>query len=168
MALFFIYAIHIAFNSFKKNQIMKNITGKVTVEVNASPDKVWEALVTPELIKKYLFGADTITDWKVGSPITFQGEYEGKAYRDKGTILEFNPHRTLRYSYWSPMSGIEDKPENYMAVTFSLSEAAGLTILTLTQENIPDEKTKTHSEENWRKVLAGLKSLVEKQAEPAY
>ena len=61
------------------------------------------------------------------------------------------------------MSGIEDKPENYVIVTYELSGRDNNVVLTITQENIPDEKMKTHSEENWKKVLDGLKKVVEKK-----
>ena len=59
------------------------------------------------------------------------------------------------------MSGIEDKPENYVIVTYELSGNDHDVTLTITQENIPDEKRKEHSVENWKKVLNDLKKLVE-------
>ncbi len=141
---------------------MKNgLTGKTTIEIQASGSKVWEALTTPELIKKYFFGTNAISDWKVGSPIIFKGEWQGKSYEDKGTILDVVPGKLFRYTYWSSMSGIEDKPENYVNITYELEESGDNTKLSVTQENIPDEKTKEHSEENWNKVLADLKNLLE-------
>jgi uncharacterized protein YndB with AHSA1/START domain len=54
-----------------------------SVEINASPEKVWKVLTQPEFIKEYLFGTETITDWKVGSEVIFQGEYQGHKYKDK-------------------------------------------------------------------------------------
>jgi len=139
----------------------RNITGKVNAEIDAPASKVWDALTKPELIKQYFFGTEAISDWKKGSRLYFRGEWEGKKYEDKGTILETNPPKLFRYSYWSSMSGIEDKPENYVTVTYDLKEENGKTRLTITQENIPDEKTKAHSEENWNKVVSDLKNLVE-------
>ena len=140
-----------------------NITGKASININASASNVWEALTTPSIIKKYFFGTNAISDWEVGSPLIFRGEWEGKTYEDKGTILEKLSQKLFRYSYWSSMSGKEDKPENYVIVTYELSGNNNQTTLTITQENIPDEKTKKHSEENWNKVLNDLKQLLEKQ-----
>jgi uncharacterized protein YndB with AHSA1/START domain len=140
---------------------MKNITATVNMEINAPASSVWEAITTPELIKKYFFGTEVHSDWQVGSPITFTGTWQGKSYEDKGTILEIIPNKTFRHTYWSSMSGIEEKPENYVPITYTLKEINDGTMLTVTQENIPDEKMKTHSEENWNKVLKGLKDLVE-------
>src|SRR4051812_2931366 len=111
-----------------------NISGKTTVTINASSDKVWKALTDPAEIKKYFFGTNTKTDWQVGHPIIFEGEWQGKTYRDKGTILDFKPNKLIRYSYWSSMSGMEDKPENYVPVTYELDSHDTTTKLTITQE----------------------------------
>jgi uncharacterized protein YndB with AHSA1/START domain len=139
-----------------------NITGTAEITVNAPISKVWDALTKPEIIKQYFFGTDIITDWKVGCPITFKGIWQGKSYSDKGTVLAFEPKKLISYSYWSSMSGIEDKPENYVIVTYKLSEDNDKTRVSITQQNIPDEKMKEHSEQNWNKVLHDLKDLLEK------
>ena len=138
-----------------------NISAKVKTNINAPLSKVWDALTKPEIIKQYFFGTDTITTWEKGSPITFKGEWEGKSYRDKGTVLDVQKNKLVKYSYWSSMSGIEDKRENYVIVTYELSGNDKNVELSITQENIPDEKMKEHSAENWRKVLNDLKKLVE-------
>lgn len=141
---------------------MKNqITGKAEITIDASRDEVWDALTNPEQIKKYFFGTEAISDWKKGSPIRFKGEWEGKKYEDKGTILETNKGELFKYSYWGSMSGIEDKPENYVVVSYILKEQGNQTHVTITQENIPTEEMRKHSEENWNKVLADLKNLLE-------
>jgi uncharacterized protein YndB with AHSA1/START domain len=140
-----------------------NIRAQVKTSINASINKVWDALTKPEIIKQYFFGTNTTTDWNVGSPIKFSGEWEGKTYEDKGTILAFEPRKLIKYNYWSSMSGIEDKPENYVIVTYELSGEDHNVTLTVTQENIPDEKMKEHSIENWKKVLEGLKKVVEEK-----
>ncbi len=145
---------------------MKNdtviIIGRVSIIINAPTSKVWQALTNPEIIKQYFFGTDTVTDWKIGSPIIFKGEWQGKKYQDKGTILNFEPNKQIKYSYWSSMSGTEDRPENYANVTYDVSENSNGTMVTITQDNIPTEKSKEQSEQHWGKVLADLKTLMEK------
>jgi uncharacterized protein YndB with AHSA1/START domain len=140
-----------------------NISAVVRININAPVAKVWEALTNPEIIKKYFFGTNTKTDWKPGSPIIFEGEWQGKKYQDKGTILDVEENKLIQYNYWSSMSGIADKPENYVIITYTLSGSDNNVTLSIKQENIPDEKTKTHSEENWKKVLEGLKHVVEEK-----
>ena len=140
-----------------------NLSGRASIMIDASTVKVWEALTTPSIIKQYFFGTNAISDWNEGSSLIFKGEWEGKSYEDKGTILEKVPMKLFRYNYWSSMSVIEDKPENYVTITYELEERNEETLLTVTQENIPDEKTRQHAEQNWNKVLGNLKQLLEKK-----
>jgi uncharacterized protein YndB with AHSA1/START domain len=139
-----------------------NFTGKTSIIINAPAARVWGALTNPELIKEYFFGTHASSDWKVGSPITFEGEWEGEKYHDKGTILENIPNQRLKYNYWSSRSSGEDIPENYVDITYELKESDNKTELTVIQEKIEDEKMVEHSEANWKKVLEGLKALLEK------
>jgi len=144
---------------------MKNIIAKEEMSLNAPANVVWDALTKPELIKQYFFGTYASSDWKEGSPITFEGEWEGKKYKDKGTILDVIPGRRLRYNFWSSMSGMEDKPENYVIITYTLDKKSDdATSLTISQQNIPTEEMREHSEQNWKKVMEGLKKLVEGKA----
>jgi len=136
---------------------------QVSEIIEAPATKVWEALVTPEIIKKYFFDTNAKSEWKVGSPVTFSGEWDGDTYEDKGTILELEPGALLKYSYWSSMSGIEDKPENYVDITDEVREHNGKTMITISQENIPTENLKHHAVENWTKVLKNLKELLEQE-----
>ena len=139
----------------------KKFIAKATTTINAPASKVWEALTKPELIKKYLFGTEVTTNWKVGSPITYKGEWEGKAYEDKGKILKFEPEKTLVSTHWSPLSGVPDIPENYHTVKYELSEKDGKTDITILQDNNATEDEKAHSEHNWMTVLDGMKKLLE-------
>jgi hypothetical protein len=43
-----------------------------------------------------MFGSEVTTDWKPGSPITWKGEFEGRAYEDKGEVIAVEPGRRLR------------------------------------------------------------------------
>jgi uncharacterized protein YndB with AHSA1/START domain len=51
-----------------------NLIARASITINASRAQVWNALVSPEAIKQYMFGADVITDWREGSPIVWKGE----------------------------------------------------------------------------------------------
>ena len=131
--------------------------------INAPAAKVWEALTNPAIVKQYFFGTNVKSDWKVGSPIIWEGEWEGKAYQDTGTILDIDPGKFVKYNYWSSMSGTDNKPENYANITYSLSEKDGQTVLTVTQDNIKSKEAKEHSEQNWQSVFGKMKEMVENQ-----
>jgi uncharacterized protein YndB with AHSA1/START domain len=134
-----------------------------SVSINAPIPKVWEALTNPELIKEYMFGAKVVTDWKIGSPITYNGEWQGQSYQDKGVILEIEPQKVLKTTYYSALTGLEDKPENYNIVTYQLSdESDGKTKLTVTQTNNPSQEAAAKAEASWSMILSALKEAVEK------
>ncbi|MGH8125880.1 MAG: SRPBCC domain-containing protein [Rhodanobacteraceae bacterium] len=139
----------------------RGLLAKAETAVDASPQRVWQALTDPDEIAQYMFGARVLTDWKVGSPITWKGEWKGKPYEDKGEILRVEPERMLQYTHYSGMSGKSDIPENYHTVTITLSGQARQTIVTLTQDNNPDENAKKHSDDNWAMMLKGMKRIAE-------
>ena len=144
--------------------------GRPTAQVNkviaASPAEIWTALTTPATLKQFFFGADVVTDWKVGSPIHMKGEYKGKPYEDKGNIIAFDPLRQLSFSHWSAMSGQPDTPANYHLVTFDLVPDGAATKVTLSQANLnggvtaSDIEHRAEYEKNWAAVLEGLAKVV--------
>ena len=124
----------------------KNLTARAAVTVNAPKAKVWNALVSPEAIKQYMFGTNVVSDWREGSPIIWKGEWQGKSYEDKGVLLQLKPERTVQYSHFSPLSGLPDKRENYHTVTIELSAEGNQTRVSLAQDKNPTEQARDHSE----------------------
>jgi uncharacterized protein YndB with AHSA1/START domain len=139
------------------------LVSKSSITINAPINKVWQALTDPAMIKEYLFGTTTITDWKKGSPISYEGEWEGKKYKDKGAIIDIVPEKLLHTTYWSSMGGKEDKPENYNNVIYELEPRNAQTIITISQDNIENEAQLEHMKQNWSIVLEGMKKLLEKK-----
>ena len=137
------------------------LTFKKSITIDAPVSKVWQALTDPAQIKEYLFGTNTVTDWKKGSPITYSGEWNGQKYQDKGMIVDIVPEKLLHTTYFSFMSGKEDKPENYANVIYEVQPQGSKTILTISQDNIDNEEGVKHMDENWNMVAGGLKKLVE-------
>ena len=79
LTFFYYLCRHLYINSApKKNKLVAEAETKINVPVS----KVWDALTNPDQIKKYFFGTNAISDWKVGSPLEFKGEWEGKEYHD--------------------------------------------------------------------------------------
>jgi uncharacterized protein YndB with AHSA1/START domain len=142
--------------------MQRSLVATSSTTINASPKKTWDALVTPEAIKQYMFGATVVSDWNEGSPIVWKGEWQGKRYEDKGVILRLDRERQLRYTLFSPLSGLPDNPENYHTVTIDLVPEGASTRVSLAQDNNPTEEAREHSEKNWKTMLAGLKQYVEK------
>jgi uncharacterized protein YndB with AHSA1/START domain len=139
----------------------KTAIAKASATINAPASKVWDALTKPEQIKQYMFGTQVTTDWKVGSPITYKGEWKGKAYEDKGKVLEIEPRKRLISTFWSALAGLPDSPENYKTVGYELTPEGDRTKLTITQDNNASQDEAKEAEKNWRTVLDGIKKLLE-------
>ena len=137
------------------------LIARASMTIAAPAADVWEALVTPAAIKTYMFGATVTSDWVVGSPIVWIGEWQGRAYEDKGIILQIVRERVLEYSHFSPLAGMADLPENYHIVTVQLSGDGAQTHVSLHQDNNPTEQARRHAERNWNAMLAALKHFVE-------
>ncbi len=140
-----------------------------TITIDAPPSKVWDALVNPEQTKKYMFGCEALSDWEKGSPLLWSAMHEGKeTVFVKGTIVDIQPEKFLAYTTIDPFSPIEDKPENYLMVTYSLSEFKTQTILTVTQgdySKVADGEKRYqdtyNNGEGWNPILVQIKQLVE-------
>lgn len=141
---------------------------KNSIAINATPDRVWDALINPEQTKKYMFGCETVSDWKPGSALLWKGNYEGKEMVFvKGNILSIETGRFLSYSTIDPNSGIADIPENYLTVTYALTSQNGQTVLTVTQGDYATvgDGEKRYQETidggGWDPILNEIKKLAE-------
>ena len=146
-----------------------NLFIRNSIIINAPASKVWDALVNPEQTKKYMFGCETVSDWRVGSSLLWRGQYEGKdMVFVKGNVVDIKPERYLEYTVIDPNSTIEDIPENYLTITYELSEEKGNTLLKVTQgdySKVADGeqrfKDSSNNGEGWNPILVQIKKLVE-------
>jgi uncharacterized protein YndB with AHSA1/START domain len=149
---------------------MEKLEIQNTIAINAMPAKVWDALVNPEQTKKYMFGCETVSDWQPGSALLWRMEYEGQPYvAVKGNIVEIAPEKQLVYTVFDPNSTLEDKPEKYLTVTYTLENSNGQTTLTVTQGdyNTVAEGERRYQEsynngEGWNPILVQIKEVAEK------
>lgn len=133
-----------------------------SIAINAPASRVWKVITDPTAVKEFMFGADVVTDWTVGGPIVWRGEWEGKPYEDKGFILEVDPGQRLVHTHYSALSGDEDVPENYHTLTWTLEEQDGSTRLTLAQDNNATEEAAQHSQGMWDNLVADVKAIAER------
>lgn len=142
------------------------MTGKYiatsTISIDAPPKRVWDVITDTETAGKLFFGSEVITDWVVGSPIVWRGEWQGKPFEDKGEIIAFEPARRLGTTHFSPLTGQPDVPENYHTLTWTLEPSGTRTVLTLVQDNNDSAEAAAHSKEMWDSLLAAAKDAAER------
>jgi uncharacterized protein YndB with AHSA1/START domain len=150
---------------------MKELIVRNSITINADATKVWAVLTNPEQTKKYMFGCETVSDWKQGSSLLWQGNYEGKTMVFvKGYILEIVPNRLLKYSVIDPNAAYADIPENYLSVEYRLEKQNDATVLAVIQDGFEDaaEGRKRFEEtynngEGWNPILVQIKQIAEAQ-----
>ncbi|MUL75109.1 SRPBCC domain-containing protein [Mycolicibacterium sp. CBMA 226] len=142
---------------------MSDFLAKANVTIAAPAARVWNALTDPDTVAQYFFGARVETDWQPGSAIVWRGEFNGKAFEDKGEIIEVDERRLLQMTHFSSLSGQPDKPENYHTLSYDLDEDGGQTRVSLTQDNNATADEAERSSANWSTMLSGLKRIVEAQ-----
>ena len=140
---------------------MNGIVATASIEIEAPASRVWTALTEPDQIAAYMFGSRVETDWEVGHPITWNGEWEGKPYQDKGQVLAYDEPERLSVTHFSPLTGQDDLPESYHTLVYELRENDGVTTVSLSQDNNGSEEEAEHSRANWQMMLDGLKKQVE-------
>ena len=131
------------------------------VEIHAAPDRVWQALTDPAQIAEYMMGSRVETDWQPGSTITWNGEWDGHSYQDKGEVLQVEAGRLLEVTHYSPMSGQDDVPENYHTVRYELGSFGEVTTVDLTQDGCSDAEQAKQFSQNWQGMLEGLRKVAE-------
>ena len=132
-----------------------------TIHIKASPEKVWETLTKPELVKLWQYGSDLTTDGKVGDDIRFTTAWEDKIFEQWGKLLEIKPNELLRYSLFAPRPDLEDKAENYFEMNYVLTaENDGTKLVILQIDNRPGAKQEEPQDEE-NPVLQLLKQTAE-------
>ncbi len=144
---------------------IQNLTTERSIVIDANAESIWDVLTNPGKIKLYLFGSEVVTDWKVGSPVSFSRETNGTKYRDKGNILEVSHGTVLKFTYWSSQEGYADIPENYSIITYTFDKENDHSIkLKYCHEKIPIEFERRNQE----KYLPGMLENIKRLAEEVY
>jgi uncharacterized protein YndB with AHSA1/START domain len=142
-----------------------------TIEIKAPIKSVWEALTHPDKTKIYMFGCETVSDWKEGSDLLWRGEYEGQPMVFvKGKIITYQPDSLLKYTVIDPNASYPHTPENHLNVTYTLIENNGITTLTVIQDGFEGaaEGEKRYKDvynngDGWSPILIEIKKLVESE-----
>jgi uncharacterized protein YndB with AHSA1/START domain len=142
----------------------ETFVAQVSMTINGSRAKVWDALVNPEMIKQYMPVTTVVSEWREDSAIVWTSDFQGKAFEVRGTIVRLEPERLLEYDHSRPIfrsSGAAHSRETRQRVTIELRDDGGRTHLSVTERGNKTKRELDHSEGSWRMVLHGMKALLE-------
>ena len=132
-----------------------------SVTMNAPVQKVWELLTKPEFVKKWQYGSQLLTDWKIGSEIRFKTEWEGKIFEQWGKVLDIRQNALIKYSLFAPRPDLEDKLENYFVMSYVLTVDHGQTQLEIIQEDNRPGAVQEAPQGEENPILQVLKQMAE-------
>ena len=140
----------------------KPLKHEAVLDIDSSVDHLWAVLTDSKFTQEYMFNCSVTSDWTVGSSIVWEGNFQGYQAYQKGEIIEINPMTFVKYSTFDPNSGLEDVPESYVHVSYSLQQMNGKVQLTIVNETFDgsDERIK-HVADGWGLVLNKLKEVAE-------
>ena len=140
-----------------------NYTVEKTIAIAAPVDKVYEALTNSDLVIQYYPLEEVVSDWQVGSEFIAKGSIDGQNFTDYGKIDRLVKNKEFQYTYWSANHGTQRTPENYLSISYTLSETDKGTVLNLSQRNIKSEQMYSQMQQVWDFLLSSLKSFVEQK-----
>jgi uncharacterized protein YndB with AHSA1/START domain len=127
--------------------------------VAAPPEKVWAALIAPELTAKY-WQHENASDWRPGSKWAHVRNDEDRTIDIIGEVLESDPPRRLILSWADPSD--EGHEDGFSRVTLEVEPYMGVTRLTVTHDRLEEGSEMLEGiTDGWPKVLSSLKSLLE-------
>jgi uncharacterized protein YndB with AHSA1/START domain len=129
--------------------------------IRTTPEKLWEALIDPDLTEQYFHGTRMVSERRAGSAYTFELPDGNVALA--GDILEFDPpHRLVTtFSVRYDPEAHADRPSR---LTWEIQPLGPACHLSLVHDDF-DGETRTYLGVNdpagWTQILSGLKTLLE-------
>ena len=129
--------------------------------IASSQDRVWSALTTPELTRRYWFDTAIESDWQVGSFVHYRRD--GKI-TDEGVVLVAEPGCLLSYTF-HPLLNPNFRKEPPSRVTFRIErdphQGAVVRLTTVHDLFPPDSKVHPSCADGWPMIISNLKTLLE-------
>jgi len=127
------------------------------IYIKTTPERLWEAITSEEMRKRYSFGVGTVSDWTEGSE--YKSAVPGVMDIASGENLEVDPPRRLVQSFnalWS-----EDvQQEGASRVTWEIEPVGTSCRLRVTHDQL-GEGVNNELYGGWPMILSGLKTLLE-------
>ena len=128
------------------------------IYIKTTPERLWEAITSPEIRKKYNFGAAITSDWTPGSRFQM-GHPEAGFLLGEGENLEVDPPRRLVQSMTALWSD-EVRSEGETRVTWEIEPVGDSCRLTVIHDQLR-EGANDQLYGGWPMILSGLKTWLE-------
>jgi uncharacterized protein YndB with AHSA1/START domain len=136
---------------------MNNIRHETQIEIDATPEEIWQALTDPIKTQAYYYGTEILSDWQPGSRWTSES---GDELYLEGELIEVEPPRRIVQTFHV----VIEEPAASDAPSFVTWEVAplgdGRTRVRLIHEGM-GQATRDYVEGGWEHILHGLKDVVE-------
>ena len=135
--------------------------------IATTPEKVWQALVDPDVMRQYWVGPKSdcarvnVSDWKPGSRWEHQHDDDASKVDIVGKVIESTPPRRLVFTWARPTDVADDS--KHSRVSFDIEpHIDGLVRLTVTHDDLEhDPQMLAGISGGWPMVLSNLKTLLE-------
>ena len=127
------------------------------IYIKTTPERLWEAITSEQMRKRYSFGVGTVSDWTEGSE--YSSSVPGVVDIASGRNLEVDPPRRLVQSFTALWS--EDvQREGESRVTWEIEPVGNSCCLRVTHDQL-NENANNELFGGWPMILSGLKTLLE-------
>ena len=132
------------------------------VFIKASPERIWEAITTPQFTSRYWYGTHVESSLQVGSPFLSYSSADHSQLLIEGEVLESDPPRRLVYT-WHPLWDPEIAAAAPSRLTWEIEPLDGeVCKLTVVHDHFESDSAKPRSVRGgWSWVLSNLKTLLE-------
>jgi uncharacterized protein YndB with AHSA1/START domain len=127
------------------------------IYIKTTPERLWEAITSEEMRKRYSFGVGTVSEWTEGSE--YRSAVPGVIEIASGENLEVDPPRRLVQSFTALWSD-EVKSEGASRVTWEIESVGTSCRLRVTHDQL-GEDANSELYGGWPMILSGLKTLLE-------
>jgi len=137
--------------NINSKEMNHSLTIKRTYRIQNTVSNVWQSLVCPTLIEQYAHNCE-IAERSTGEGTD---SIEACATFRSGDILEYEKDVRVKFSTFDPNAGLANVPQNYIHITYELTEIDGETELSITIENFMEENERfRHSQSKWKNILS--------------